>query len=314
MDIKATEIALLNEYKKYDYLNADKNHPLIKIFVSYIKPSFLFKSEILTPIHLGRAVAKENSKDGVISDEDLKWLYENCIGDDDFEGNISNLNRRVGFLTGTYWAWKNYEKLGNPEYFGSFGYRRLFAPYFLNDIKEYDLIIPQLAGNVYTSNKERLICAHGTNSYDITFSIIKKLSPEDINLFDEYMEQNLGYYFELYILKKNLFYNFCEWIYPILDELIKNTSKLTINSQEKNKIIDYFVQTGQENLCQYENFEIYQKRIIGFILERVTGYYLYKISKQYKSKEVKLFQLEDKKTNLFNALRKRIRSNKDNNA
>ena len=127
------EEQLLNEYKKYDYLNQEKNNPLVKIFVSYIKPSFLFKSEILTPIHLGRAVEKENSKDGKITEEDINWLHENCIGDDDFEGNISHVNRRVGFLTGTYWAWKNYEKLGNPEYFGSFGYRRFLQPIFLQN-------------------------------------------------------------------------------------------------------------------------------------------------------------------------------------
>ena len=111
------EDLLLNEYKKYDYLNSDKENPLIKILVSYIKPSYLFKSKILTPMHLGRSVATEVSKDGEVSEDDLKWLYDNCIGDDDFDGSISNVNRRVGFLTGTYWAWQNYEKLGNPEYF-----------------------------------------------------------------------------------------------------------------------------------------------------------------------------------------------------
>ena len=81
------EDLLLNEYKKYDYLNSDKENPLIKILVSYIKPSYLFKSKILTPMHLGRSVATEVSKDGEVSEDDLKWLYDNCIGDDDFDGS-----------------------------------------------------------------------------------------------------------------------------------------------------------------------------------------------------------------------------------
>ena len=97
------EQVLIEDYKKFDYLNQDKNKPLVKILVSYIKPYFLFKSDILTPIHLGRAIEKDSSKDGVISDEDVNWLHENCIGDDDFETNISHVNRRVGFFTGTYW-------------------------------------------------------------------------------------------------------------------------------------------------------------------------------------------------------------------
>ena len=40
--------ALLDEYKKYDNVNENRTNPLIKILVSYIKPSFLFKSEMMT--------------------------------------------------------------------------------------------------------------------------------------------------------------------------------------------------------------------------------------------------------------------------
>ena len=61
------EEQLLAGYKKYDSMENK-----IKIFVSYIKPSYLFKSEILVPIHLGRAVAQDSSKDGKISEENLK--------------------------------------------------------------------------------------------------------------------------------------------------------------------------------------------------------------------------------------------------
>ena len=130
-----TEEKIINtfrSYKKYDDLNQNKSS--IKILVSYIKPSFLFKSNILTPIHLGKTVERDSSKDGAQSQSDIEWLHQNCEFNDDFEGGISQYNRRVGFLTGTYWAWKNYEKLGNPDYFGSFGYRRLLNPDFLDDI------------------------------------------------------------------------------------------------------------------------------------------------------------------------------------
>lgn len=42
----------------------------IKILVGYHKPAMLFQDSILTPIHLGRAVAYESSKDGVISQDE----------------------------------------------------------------------------------------------------------------------------------------------------------------------------------------------------------------------------------------------------
>ena len=62
---------------------------------------------------------------------------------DDTGSNISIKNPNFCELTGLYWAWKNYEKLGNPEYFGSFGYRRLLNPDFLENLHKYDIILPK---------------------------------------------------------------------------------------------------------------------------------------------------------------------------
>jgi len=222
---------LLDEYKKYDGKN-------VKILVNYIKPSFLFKSEILTPVHLGRAVAKDKSKDGVISDKDLQWLYENCIGDD-FEGGISQFNRRVGFLTGTYWAWKNYDKLGNPEYFGSFGYRRLLNPEFLERIKDYDLILPKKKDFKIETIKDQFINYHGQSLYDMAL----KFAPEG---FEDYCEGTSGYFDEIYVMRRDVFFEFCEWVFPLLFKYLTLPQILLANNDLRD---------------------------IGFIMERLTGFY-----------------------------------------
>ncbi len=243
---------LLNNYKRFDCLNFEKQKIIIKIFVSYIKPSFLFKSEILTPIHLGRAIAKNASKDGIISDDDLKWLYENCIGDDDFEGNISQVNRRVGFLTGTYWAWKNYEKLGNPEYFGSFGYRRLLNPDFLENLHKYDIILPK-PRNLYPETiKEQFIRYHGMEVYQNMINVFETIYPQEKEQLEEYLDGNLGYFDEIYVMKKNVFFDFCSWIFPLLFEFLKHP-------QTKNET---------------------ETRDIAFIMERLTGYYCYRLTQK----------------------------------
>lgn len=93
--------------------------------MGYHRPAVLLKDEVLTPIHLGRALATEASKDGSMSKEDYQWMLDNMIGDDTGE-NISEENRKYCELTALYWAWKNYDKLGNPDYIGFMQYRRHF--------------------------------------------------------------------------------------------------------------------------------------------------------------------------------------------
>lgn len=261
---------LLSEYQKYDYLNKDREHSLVKILVSYIKPSFLFKSEILTPIHLGRVVAKENSKDGVISDEDLNWLYENCIGDDDFMGNISNVNRRVGFLTGTWWAYKNYEKLGTPEYFGSFGYRRLLSPNFLPVLKNYDAILPKVIDFKLQTLKEQFVEYHGIELFDRMIHIIRLCKKSELTNFVNYINEAKGCFYEMYIFRKEIFFEFCNWIFPVIFELLKS-SPIHLEGSEM--------------------------RDIGFIAECLTGYYCSLINKRYKTLEVNVEYSEKLRVN-----------------
>ncbi len=269
------EEELLEAYKKYDYVNN------IKIFVSYIKPSFLFKSNVLVPIHLGRAVAQENSKDGKISTENLKWLYENCIGDNDFDGNISHENRRIGFLTGTYKAWKHYDSIGNPDYFGSFGYRRLLKPTYFEKLGQVDFIAP--AKKYFgKSLKEQFITAHGEDLYNAMVETINTNHPEDSEIFNSYMNQNCGYFFEIYILKKELFFPFCEWIFKILFSML-DTYKERISMHSTVQFDDLllkFLETDKETLTQtvVPKAKGAELRDIAFIFERLTGFYLYKLT------------------------------------
>lgn len=306
---------LLDEYKKYDKLNLTNNNPLVKILVSYIKPSFLFKSEILTPIHLGRAVEQEQSKDGILNNNDLIWLHENCIGDNDFVDNISAINRRVGFLTGTYWAYKNYAKLGNPTYIGSFGYRKLFSSNCLENVEDFDLILPQKT--VFEmSLKEQFIKDHGTQLYKAMLDTLKKVYPQDVSKFLEYFNRNSGYFYEIYIMKKELFNEFCEWILKYLFkilELFPNFIESHMEIDEKEKSMAKFLEIDNKT---YQN-KIYQKpdiefRDIAFIMERITGYFLYRASqKPIKYKEVPVIQLEyvEPKEIYKNLLLKKMRNN-----
>ena len=50
-----------------------ENNISVKLLICYHKPDKLFKDEILTPIHVGRAQAKAGNN------KNLPWLEENMI-------------------------------------------------------------------------------------------------------------------------------------------------------------------------------------------------------------------------------------------
>lgn len=280
-----------NLLKLYCNINKDSITPLLKILVSYIKPSFLFKSDVLVPIHLGRDVATEKSKDGEVAESDLQWLYQHCIGDNDFAESISKVNRSVGFLTGTYWAWKNYEKLGDPEYFGSFGYRRFFIPNFLNKLYQFDLILPKKDFQ-QPNLKTFFINSHGKQACDVMYEVVQAYYPDMFYLWEKYMNLNAGYMFEIYVLRKKYFFEFCNWIFPLLFEILKvNPSSFIPRGTEKDKIIRFFAENKWESLCNYHNFDLYQMRNVGFMMERLTGFYFYVLSNRCRWFEENVIQL-----------------------
>ncbi|EBF5853432.1 DUF4422 domain-containing protein, partial [Campylobacter jejuni] len=212
----------------------ENQNPSIKILVGYHKPAELLKDDILTPIHLGRALATEASKDGEMSKEEFEWMCENMMGDDTGD-NISYLNRYLNELTGIYWAWKNYDKLGNPDYIGFMHYRRHFifdnnftnslqlngdgysylfdaldkkyfqyisSIDFFREIKNYDLIIPKIFDcnfildkiQEFKSCKEFLYSWNGNNHTG--YNIVKLISSMQPRYSDflNIIDKNTKYY------------------------------------------------------------------------------------------------------------------------
>lgn len=98
----------------------------IKILIALHKPALLPKGKYFIPVHVGRDIAQQKSKDGVIKKKDLSWLLRNTVGDNTGD-NISSLNRYYNECSALYWAWKNYDKIGNPDYIGLNHYRRYFC-------------------------------------------------------------------------------------------------------------------------------------------------------------------------------------------
>ncbi len=234
----------------------------IQIYIGYHKPFGLLKSQILQPLHLGRAVANANCKDGAICHDDAQWLVENTIGDNTGD-NISLKNRHYAELSGIYWLWKNYENIGSPDKIGWMQYRRhfIFNPeqtrkanrrhvleqaysiqfvgtvyneyqqdYGLTDqeinelVDEFDVVIPQkthlgLRGiKSIAQDYER--CINGTHVKDLKLYLraIKKCAPEYYHLARQRLfHSNDKRCYLSFVLRKDVFFDFCEKVFSVLD-------------------------------------------------------------------------------------------------
>ena len=215
-----------------------KSSDKVKILVAYHKKDTLYKNEILVPIHCGRTVAYAKSKDGFISEEDYNWLVENLIGDDSGD-NISSYNRALNEMTAIYWGWKNYDKLENPEYIGFSHYRRLInltggkinhsdvlaslgydnQDNITNIFKDYDIIAQYLDFTTVNSTFETI--EDYVNAVDL-----KNKHAGMYNAFLRFREKKGYYSNNIFIMKKEDFFEYCNIMFNLLlsayDEFLKN--------------------------------------------------------------------------------------------
>lgn len=215
--------------------------PNVKLLICYHKPATLFKDEIFTPIHVGRANARKKAAPG---DKNYKWMLDNMIGDDTGE-NISDRNGCYNEMTSLYWAWKNYDKLGNPDYIGLMHYRRHFVfredEKIVYNIENFDeesylreinyspeKVYNMLEGcdfithigkviNVYNHYIEN----HRQEDLDLAVDIMLEKYPEYKEITKEYFAGDYSNFCNMFIMNKKLFFQYCEWIFDILEEFEK---------------------------------------------------------------------------------------------
>lgn len=245
------------------------SNPSVKILVGYHKKDKLLKDEILVPIHLGRALATEASKDGEMSQEDYQWMLENMIGDDTGE-NISHLNRIFNEMTGIYWAWKNYDKLGNPDYIGFMHYRRLFdfSEYFKtknkgilkklgiekktiqNLLKKYNLIFHRK----FVFSPEQDIKRIGFDWYQKDIQLSESYYPKLYSKYKLFKADFAFSQYNMFIMRKKDFFAYCETVF------------------------DIFFNVYQKNMQNYG--KMLYPRYIGYASEYITSFYLDTLKEQ----------------------------------
>lgn len=186
----------------------------VKILVACHKPDKVFKNEVYTPIHVGRAVSK------------YKEEMKDMIGDDTGD-NISDKNPNFCELTAQYWAWKNLDS----EYVGLCHYRRYFATEITeNNIdgllgEKYDMV---LCTPIHESRKtgEHILRATCLEDVYIFLECLKKVQPDYYATAMKVLSGNIFTPYNMFVMKKTLFEKFASWQFSVLFEM-ENYVKLS---------------------------------------------------------------------------------------
>lgn len=227
----------------------------IKLFVCCHQRAQIPKHPLLVPIQVGTALADSHF---------LGYLH------DDTGDNISAKNRSYCELTAHYWAWKNIE----ADYYGFFHYRRYLypdinakLPYrvereatlslldklgyqdFAELIQRYDLIVPK-GENMHVSVREHYANApyHRRGDLELAEQIVRGWYPDMAEALDAYLSGTVCYFGNIHIMRREIFRDYCTWLFPILEEFDRKADRTGYSSQER--------------------------RVDGYLAERLLGVYV----------------------------------------
>lgn len=214
--------------------------PKIKLLICYHKKDVLLQDDILTPIHVGRALARKRVGE---DDPQYRWLAENMIGDDTGE-NISEKNASYNELTAVYWAWKNYKVLGDPDYIGLMHYRRHFIFRDSYDVVENVRGIDENYFDRINYSRETMahlfddcdyvahighvdqVYKHYTENHhiedlELAVKILKEKYPDYAATADAYLKMSYVNLCNMFIMPREMFFAYCAWLFDIVEEFEK---------------------------------------------------------------------------------------------
>lgn len=239
----------------------------IKILVATHKKYRMPQDDIYLPIYVG-AEGKEN----------IGFQGDN-VGE-----NISLKNPYFCELTALYWAWKNLE----ADYIGLAHYRRHFSnkkviPKKEEDkfncilnrkeieskLKNVDIVLPKkrryYIENIYSHYKHTMYI----ETLDEAGNIIKEKYPNYFDEFEKLKSITSMHAFNMFVMKKEYFEQYCEWLFDILFELEKRIDASKYDSfharffgRVSERLLDVWIKT---NNLKYEEIKVIDMQNINWI-------------------------------------------------
>lgn len=217
----------------------------IFIGVASHKPYKMPEDEAYVPIQVG-------AKD--------KDTIQNYTRDDQGE-NISQLNANFCELTGIYYIWKNID----APYKGLVHYRRYFKgtqaasdkdPFTqiagqdeLSELlSKHDIILPKKRNYYIESNRSHYCHAHESEALTLTELIIREKCPPYLESFERVMHKSSAHMFNMFIMKGQIFDEYCSWLFGIL--------------------------FGLQGRLDISNYSVQEARVFGYISELLLDVWL----------------------------------------
>lgn len=230
----------------------------LKILVATHKAYWMPKDDVYLPLHVGRE-----------GKNDIGYIGDNT-GD-----SISLKNANYCELTGLYWAWKNLE----CEYIGLCHYRRYFAKKKAKGAKKdrimtrmdyeayldkYDVLVPVKRNYYIETVRSQYEHAHNKRDLDEVQRIVHEKYPEYDDSFQAVMNRRRLHILNMFVMKKELFDSYCQWLFDILFTL--------------------------EARIDISDYSPYEARVFGFLSERLFNVWLE--HNQFTVKELPVVFLE----------------------
>ncbi|MDC4186164.1 DUF4422 domain-containing protein [Loigolactobacillus coryniformis] len=206
--------------------------------------------------------------------KDLHPDVNHTFQGDNTGDNISIKNAHYNELTAIYWAWRNLA----ADAIGLVHYRRYLSLHKQKNLatiltqqqtesllQQHDIVLPKKRDYYIESNYSHYVHAHHKEPLNLTRKIIEQDYPAYLNAFDQVMQRKSAHMFNMFIMKKRPFNEYCQWLFDILAKVEQNLD-----------ISDY---------NQYET------RVYGFISERLLDVWL-AVNHQYRTTEVNFVYME----------------------
>ena len=238
----------------------------ITIYVATHKKAEFPKEKIYKPIRVG----------SVLNSDDFGYQR------DDIGENISNKNKSFCELTSTYWIMKN----DKSDIVGLTHYRRYFFKKHKNNklenvlseqdireiLKDKDIIVPNSTFIIKHNAEKSWEKTHIKKDYDECRKIIAEKYPDYVEAFEQFSKSRFLYICNMFIARKEIFDEYYKWLFDILFELEKRTD--------------------------ISNYDDYNKRLFGFMSERLFNVWLLK-HKELKIQKMPVYNTDRRPYNQY---------------